>query len=1150
MHAGQSAGEQQRGSSSSGDRDPEGRHVKVGYVLRRYGFERHYNTVSRICLVRGSGRRGEASTVLTASRDGTLKVWDFPANESQGGSMSSSAPAPPAVPKLRCSLEEHAAWVNDAVVLPAFATSADGARDNFRVLSASNDNLVKVWSVDVEKPGVGVVGALLSLRYHVDYVTALSYSAHKGLLASAGLDNRTVVADVEAATRILNLSDSDGVDAHSGAAARRGQSAHWNSSSSPVHRCSVGMFSGSGQYIPQLLATPAKADPGYENGRSGWGEDAGGGGGGSGAMGASIWSLAMSRNASLLACGTASCAVRGWDPRSGSKLWRLRGHTGNVRALLLSDDGAICISGSADRTVRVWDVGMRRCIHVFEDHTDSIWALAMAGDSCGYSGRSVPDAPGGHGLQTIFSGGRDGVVMTYNLRLMQATAVAREATAIQALAVPADAQEVWCAASDSHVRRHAVPAPYQGSGGRQGQDAGGPPGAFLPSSPPPPAPTEDSIVIPGVPRLTDYRVLYNKRQILVRDANNDFALWDVTSGRCADLPALSQIANSVAPPGAPRDQTHNEEVMKRAFGEVNKLVSVPTWFSCDIALGSLSVSLTVNQCFKAEAEESDFVVPPGTSGNVSKLSAAANGTPGPGETVNLGVKALRGLFESWVRSPATGGSVAPAPMQSQLRHSQSSGPRPRIFALPLITNGAGGATSWDHDEQPPGTPSGLVNGLAEALAFSRLSRTAFPPATAITLVGRSGRFAGFRGRLFCGFFSGNEVPDLLPPWVVDVVWNQRPPPEEFSGERSVQFTLMRGASDNASLPNLASPYCVAAPQTRIQQVIGYLVSALDVDWASPVSKAASRGRPLSTGLVSRLGRCCAAPASSSRGRSSSGDSWSSGQDGADDKGGQRSRSSSRGNDRRSSGRGGSSRARRPFSFGGRSGQDDSRFGGSGNVMTRVRIDSLRGAGTPSAPSLPAVAAAAGRGGNVATVGPAGEERLVEVYCHDKLLDAEMTLATVRDFLWKKGSQEMVLHYFRAAPRMPAPTPAMMTPPSSAATPSSVTPSIVANAASPLPVTVGVPSMVLGSKELSAAYLPSEGATAPVVLTSAGGLAEDADALGAAPADASAEMPPIGEEVSSEIRLSADTVRPPSEPAGPQCIGVIDSAGATSPAQHD
>lgn len=948
--------------------------------------------------------------MLTASRDGTLKYWDLPANETHGGASSSTSPPPSS---LRYSLEEHTGWVNDAVVLPPASSSAQASRDSRRVVSASNDNLMKVWQVDEEKQGAGVLGALLSLRYHVDYVTCLAYAPHRALLASAGLDARAVVSDLEAATRVLTLpageNDSYGGSAHrssGGTTSHRGSTS--SAQASAAQRCTVGQFSGSGQYVPQLLASPtahsAREGGTYDHSRGNYAED---NGGSSGANGASVWSLASTRNASLLVCGTASCVVRGWDPRSGVRLWRLRGHTENVRALVLSDDGTICISGSADRTVRVWDIGMRRCIHVFDAHSDSVWALAAAGSSCGYSMGAESGGAGGM-LSEVFSGGRDGLLLSHDLRLMQTGVVVKEPSPLQAIAIPADGIEMWASAADSHVRRHVKPSSLASS---------------VPAST-----GDDSVVLTGTPRLVDYKVLDGKRQVLVKDSCNQLALWDVTNGQCVDFP--------VPPVTTTPEGKTEEDVMKRALLQVNRPVSVPNWFSCDLSLGSLSVYLDVSQCFKAEPDEADLVLPSANGAAVRGGAARSGETTASAAPANLGTKTLRALFENWVRLPSSAGHGNAADRAAGRTGNAAAAAarrplsaRSRFFSAPppQQQDSNTGALRWD-DDQPPGTPSGQ-GGLTEPPTGGS-SSSSFPPATALTLIGRNGSTMGYRGRLYCGFFNGSESPELLPPWVVDVVWNQRPPPEELCGERTLMFTLTRCPSELA-LPLLPNSYCVATPRTRVRRLMGYLVHMLDFDWSTP-TKSNARRPSSAVSLVTRLGRCCVAPGS--RGRAGSGDSWGSQSDGGGDAEGgdvggiargntpKRSRGSSR--DRSA---GVASGTRR--SFGLRRNEDDAN-GMANNAIGRVCID-----GSPAPlPSVPAQASGSGRrGSNGAGVQPGGstppDESCVEILCNDHLVDPETSLATVRDFIWKKPNAELVLCYRRAArvvmPTSPSPPPPLL-----------------------------------------------------------------------------------------------------------------------------
>lgn len=234
--------------------------------------------------------------------------------------------------------------------------------------------------------------------------------------------------------------------------------------------------------------------------------------------------------------------------------------------------------------------------------------------------------------------------------------------------------------------------------------------------------------------------------------------------------------------------------------------------------------------------------------------------------------------------------------------------------------------------------------------------------------------------------------------------------------------------------------------------MGYLVRALEFDWSAP-TKSGARRQSGAVSLVSRLGRCCVVP-TSGRGRAASSDSWGSQSDGYEHAvvgggsvvaasapsssngggGSRRSRSSSRdrgfGGSHSASG-GGSSGSRRTF---GLRRNEDEAHGGSNGVAGRVRID-----GSPSPlPSVQAQAPGARRGGSFGDVAGSGvgrdsaapDERYVEILCNDVALDPEMSLATVRDFIWKRHSAELVLHYRRAAratvnPSSPPPPPPLL-----------------------------------------------------------------------------------------------------------------------------
>ncbi|KAJ7898425.1 hypothetical protein B0H13DRAFT_2234296 [Mycena leptocephala] len=57
---------------------------------------------------------------------------------------------------------------------------------------------------------------------------------------------------------------------------------------------------------------------------------------------------------------------------------KLVGHTDNIRAILLSEDAKYLLTGSADASIKLWSLATQRCLHTFTHHADSVWSLFSA----------------------------------------------------------------------------------------------------------------------------------------------------------------------------------------------------------------------------------------------------------------------------------------------------------------------------------------------------------------------------------------------------------------------------------------------------------------------------------------------------------------------------------------------------------------------------------------------------------------------------------------------------------------------------------------------------------------------------------------------------------------------------------------------------
>ncbi|GLC37642.1 hypothetical protein PLESTB_000797600 [Pleodorina starrii] len=350
----------------------------------------------------------------------------------------------------------------------------------------------------------------------------------------------------------------------------------------------------------------------------------------------SVYALALSPSARLLAAGTSESLVRLMDPRTGRGVCKLRGHRDVVRCLAVNSCGTKLLSGASDGAIKLWDVGMRRCVQTFQVHTDSVWSLLSTDDSLSY----------------VYSAGRDRALFRTNTQTCTSELLALEEGPVRALAVDPDARPapsggftsgrvgLWAATECSHVNMWLVPAP-----GRHLHEAASLPAtrpstgsgdaASLTTATTVPEPAPDATAtgtaaaaaaavallagvrptgaaalqsgrsfpalnvtpaamvsraepivrkpvatIPGIPGIVAHEVLADRRRVLTRDARGTVALWDVLTGM--QMAVYGKV---------------DFDAKRRELWEAR---SVPPWFTADHRLGCLSITLAPTSAFTAE----------------------------------------------------------------------------------------------------------------------------------------------------------------------------------------------------------------------------------------------------------------------------------------------------------------------------------------------------------------------------------------------------------------------------------------------------------------------------------------------------------------------------------------------------------------------
>jgi WD40 repeat protein len=96
--------------------------------------------------------------------------------------------------------------------------------------------------------------------------------------------------------------------------------------------------------------------------------------------GSPVYCVAMSADASVVACGGQAGTINIWDVASGELLATPKGHIGIVHGLALSTDGRRLVSGAEDGTVKVWTVPDGRLIANLTGHQAGVRGVALSAD--------------------------------------------------------------------------------------------------------------------------------------------------------------------------------------------------------------------------------------------------------------------------------------------------------------------------------------------------------------------------------------------------------------------------------------------------------------------------------------------------------------------------------------------------------------------------------------------------------------------------------------------------------------------------------------------------------------------------------------------------------------------------------------------------
>jgi WD40 repeat protein/sterol desaturase/sphingolipid hydroxylase (fatty acid hydroxylase superfamily) len=274
------------------------------------------------------GISADGRCVVSASEDGTVKVWDGVSGQEKFTLIGKSRP------------------------VRGVAISADGRR----IVTASHDRTVKVWDAATGREERSLAG-------HSSAVLSVAISADGGRIVSGSADGKVIVWDAQAGRRECTLSGRAGAVLSVAISADGSRVVSASGATATVWDAQTGREESSLNGHTDLVYGVAIRPDGQRIASASFDEkvkiwDAQTGREEITLRGHTgpVYSVAIGPDGLEVVSGGNDEMVKVWTIATGREELTLKGHTDSVTSVAVSGDGRRIVSGSRDGTLKVWDV--------------------------------------------------------------------------------------------------------------------------------------------------------------------------------------------------------------------------------------------------------------------------------------------------------------------------------------------------------------------------------------------------------------------------------------------------------------------------------------------------------------------------------------------------------------------------------------------------------------------------------------------------------------------------------------------------------------------------------------------------------------------------------------------------------------------------